>query len=287
MKRVPVPSPAFQSQSGGGLLSFVAMLGVLLVVVQGGLYYKAKGSAKFLGNEKTKVQALQLAEAGVEDNIASLGRRTLRVRQGLIDSVTFDGKAFGGGSYTTRLTSVGTGAASDTVELVSTGTVGRGSQTVRARMKLRKLIDTTRTPRVIVKPETTFTFLSRTASDTLRDTTVFDSNSVPQLDQQPAWTACMNSTQRFCDICHMPPGNSVKTIPQSHNKNSGAIRTHIAHHGDYVSTDGTCDLFDPKVTLAISYRLITDTTLAIVDKTTYDTTVAIDTLVKVQILSWR
>jgi hypothetical protein len=287
MKHVPVPSPALRSQAGGGMLTFVAMLGVLLIVVQGGLYYKAKGSAKFLGSEKTKVQALQLAEAGVEDNIADLGRRSLRIRSGLIDTVTYAGKAFGGGSYTTRLTTVGTGAASDTVDLVSTGSVGRGSQTVRARMKLRKLIDTSRTPRIIVKPETTLTLVSRTVSDTSRDTTLFNPNSVPQLDLQTAWIACMNSTQRFCEICHLPPGNNAKTIPQSHNKNSGAIRTHIAHHGDYVSTDGTCDLFDPKVTIALSYRLSTDTTLAIVDKTTYDTSVVIDTVVKVQILSWR
>jgi hypothetical protein len=287
MKRVPVSLPKLRGQAGGGMLSFVAMLGVLLIVVQGSLYYKSKGSAKFLGSEKTKVQALQLAEAGVEDNIADIGRRSLRVRTGLIDTVTYDGKAFGGGTYTTRLTTVGTGGASDTIDLISTGTVGKGSQTVRARMKLRKLTDTTRTPRVVVEPETTLTFSFRTASDTSRDTAYFDPSSVPELDKQPAWTACMNSTQKFCDICHLPPGIPSKVIPQSHNKNSGAIKTHIAHHGDYVSTDGTCDLFDPKVTLALSTRVMTDTALAIVDKTTYDTTVVIDTVVKVKILSWR
>lgn len=287
MKRVPVPFPVLAPQAGGGMLSFVAMLGVLLVVVQGSLYYKSKGSAKFLGSEKTKVQALQLAEAGVEDNIASLGRRTLKVRPGLIDTLTNDAKAFGGGTYTTRLTTVGTGAGSDTVDLISTGSVGRGSQTVRARMKLRSLTDTTRTPRIVVKPETTYAYSYRTASDTTRDTVFFDPNSVPQLDKQPAWTACMNSTQKFCDICHYAPGNPGKVIPQTHNKNSGAIKTHIVHHGDYVSTDGSCDLFDPKVTLAFSTRLLTDTARTIVDKTTYDTAVVIDTLVKVKILSWR
>ena len=287
MKCVSVPAAALRAQAGGGMLTIVATLGVLLILVQGTLYYKSKGSAKFLGSEKSKVLAQQISEAGVEDNIADLGRRTLKIRPGMPDTVTYSGKAFGGGSYTTRLTPVASGAAADTIDLTSTGTVGRGSQTVKARMKLRKVIDTTRTPRITVEPETSYTYASRTAADTTSDTVQFDPNSLPPVRDQAAYLACMASAGKFCDLCHLPPGLPSHVIPQTHNKNSGTFQAHLDHHGDYITTDKTCDLYEPKVTVSISHRTVTDTTRSIADKTIYDTSVVIDTVVKVQILSWR
>lgn len=282
MNHVPVPMPALRGQAGGGMLTIVATLGVLIVLVQGTLYYKSKGSARFLGSEKSKVLAQQLAEAGVEDNIADLGRRTLKVRAGLADTLTYTGKAFGGGTYTTRLTTVAVGAAADTVDLVSTGSVGRGSQTVRARMKLRKVMDTTRTPLVIVKPETTYTHFTRTWTDTTK-TIPQDPNAMPEVDKTPAYAACMSSSAKKCDICHLPSMDLTKANVISVSKSS--IGTHVSHHGDYVTTDGTCDLYKAKTILA--NRSAPDSTRVITDKTTYDTTVVIDTAVKVQILSWR
>lgn len=269
------------------MLTVVATLGVLLVLVQGTLYYRAKGSARFLGSEKTKVLAQQLAEAGVEENIADLGNRRLRIHSGMHDSVTYDGKAFGDGSYTTRISTVALGAESDTVELVSTGTVGRGAQTVQARMKLKKVMDTTRTPLVIVEPETTKTLVSHTeVVDSTESEKDFDPSTLPDVQQQPAYAACMASSNKKCDVCHLPPGNPSNVHVISISKN--AIGTHFSHHGDYISTDGTCDLYESKVTTkTYIYGTVVDTLKTITDHTTYDTSVVIDTVVKVQILSWR
>jgi hypothetical protein len=285
MKIQLFPHADFRSQAGGGMLTVVATLGVLLVTVQGTLYYKAKGSAKFLGMEKTKVAAQQLAEAGIEENIADIGSRTLRVRLGLSDTVTYAEKAFGGGTYTTRLTTVASGAAADTIDLISTGSVGRGSQTVRARMKLRKVMDTTRTPRVIVTPETSYTYVNHNVPDTARDTTVQDPNLMPDLDKTPAYAACMASGAKKCDVCHLPSSDVTKASVINISKPS--ISTHISHHGDYVTTDGTCDIYKPKVTLTITHHVVMDSTRSIVNRTVYDTTAVIDTMVKVQVLSWR
>ena len=277
------PSPT-RGQAGGGMLIVVAVLGCVLMVVQGTLYYKSKGSMKFLGSEKSKVLAQQLAEAGVEDNIADLGRRKLKVRADIHDSVTYNGKAFGTGSYTTRLTTVAIGAAADTVDLVSTGSVGRGSQTVRARMKLNKVMDTTRTPIVIVTPLVTLTFTNRTVPDSTYVNKVQDPEAMPALNTTAAYAACQSGSKK-CDVCHLPGGDVSKA--NVINISKSAVDTHISHHGDYITTDGTCDIYKPVPVLTISYRTVTDTTRTVVDKTTYDTTVVIDTMVKVQILSWR
>ncbi len=285
MKQQLVSRPELHSQAGAGMLSIVATLGAILVMVQGTIYYKAKGSAKFLGMEKSKVVAQQLAEAGVEENIADLGRRTLRISPSMHDTVTYADKAFGGGTYTTRLTPVGLGAAADTVDLVSTGSVGRGTQTVRARMKLRKVMDTTRTPRVIVAPETSYTYVNRNVPDTARDTTVQDPMLMPDVEHTPAYTACMSSSAKKCDVCHLPSMDVTKANVINISKSS--IHTHVTHHGDYVTTDGTCDIYQPRVTLTITYHIVPDSTRTIVNRTTYDTTVVIDTMVKVQVISWR
>lgn len=267
------------------MLTIVATLGLLLLLVQGTIYYKSKGSTKFLGSEKNKVLAMQLAEAGVEENIADLGRRTVRVHGGMIDSVTYDGKAMGGGTFTTRLTTVALGAASDTVDLVSTGHIGGGTQIVRARMKLKSFMDTTRTPLVFVEPETTLTFTNHTVPETTTTSTVQDPNAMPAVNATPAYAACMSSAPNKCDVCHFPSGDIDKR--EVINISKSAIGSHVTHHGDYVTTDGTCDIYKPKITKTVWWNNVTDTTFTVVNHTLYDTTIAIDTLVKVQILSWK
>ncbi len=275
----------FPSQRGAGMLTIVATLGIILVLVQGTVYYKAKGGAHFLDAEKNKVLALQLAEAGVEENIADLGKRTVRVRSGMIDTVTYDNHSLGGGAFTTRISTLGTGAASDTVELLSTGTLGRNNQSVRAKLKLKNFMDTSRTPIVIVKPETTLTLVSHSAADTDTAVTVLDPNSLPPVDKTPAYAACMASSAKKCTICHIPPGNFAARHVQNVDKHSFA--PHLGDHGDYVTTDNSCDLYKPKLVFTVSYHSITDTTRSVINHTTYDTTVTIDTLVKIQILSWK
>ena len=285
MKRLPVTFPSRNPQAGGGMLTIVATLGMLLVLVQGTMYYKSKGSAKFLGSEKNKVLAMQLAEAGVEENIADLGKRTVRVHGGMIDSVTYDGKHMGGGTFTTRLTTVATGSASDTVDLVSTGSIGGGTQMVRARMKLKNFMDTSRTPLVIVEPETTLAYTSHSVPETTITSTVQDPYAMPAVNATPAYAACMASAPHKCDVCHFPSGDYLKR--EVINISKSAINSHVTHHGDYVTTDGTCDIYKPKLTKTVWWHTVTDTTRSIVNHTTYDTAVSIDTLVKVQILSWK
>ncbi len=274
-KYFPSESPGLHSQRGGGLLTIVAVLGLLLVLVQGSIFYKSKGSSKFLGAEKTKVLAQQMAEAGIEANIGDLGRRKTRVRAGLIDSATYVNKHLGGGSYTSKLSTVAMGTKADTVDLISTGTVGSGTHTVHARLKLRKAMDTTTAliPKTVQVP----TQVIGTKNVTIPAATAA---SMPGINSTVNYNACISSGSATCKVCHVPGGNiALATVL---NVAAGTIApVHGGHVGDYVTTNSTCDLFTNHVVT------VPDTTIAMVDQTAYDTTLAIDTLIKVHILSWR
>ena len=278
-------SGRLRAQFGGGMLTIVATLGVILFVAQGTVYYKAKGGQKFLSSERNKVLAQQLAEAGVEENIADFGKRIVKIHHGQIDTVTYDHHAMGGGTFTTRLTTVATGAASDTVDLISKGTMGQGSESVRARMKLKKFMDTSRTVLVSVKPDTLLVLTVHALPDTHITVTVQNPMTMPDLDKTAAYTACFSSSAKKCDVCHLPSGDVSKRNVVNIAKS--AINTHISHHGDYVTTDGTCDMYKPKNVITITYHNVTDTARTITNHTIYDTTLAIDTSVRVQILSWK
>jgi hypothetical protein len=277
--------PDLSGQAGGGLLTVVATLGLILLLIQGTGFYRSKSSASFISGEKNKLLAMQMAEAGIEENIADLGKRRTRIAASTIDSVTYDHQPLGGGFYTSTLTTVATGPVTDTVDLVSTGSVGSGSQSIRARLKLKKYLDTTRVPTMIVDIDTFYTYGSHSVPDTARATTVRDPNSMPRIDSTPAYSACMAASAKKCDVCHLP--NSDVNKADVININKSAIGTHISHHGDYVTTDGTCDLYKPHTVLTITYHMASDTTMTLVDNTTYDTTIVIDTAIKVQVLSWK
>lgn len=280
MNRIPETRPQdFRSQHGGGMLTIVAVLGVLLALVQGSVYYKSKGSAKFISQEKTKVLAQQMAEAGVEANIGDLGRRKTRVRAGLVDTPTYQNRTLGTGTFSSTLTTVAMGSAADTVDLVSTGLVGKGSHTVRARLKLRKAMDTSMATVASVVPETTAVITNKTTSTT---TPPPAPASVPAVVTTPAYTACMSGPSASCSVCHLPGGVVASRMVLTISR--GTISpVHGAHVGDYVTTDGTCDLYLPKVVTTV----VPETTLTVLNKTIYDTTVAVDTVVKVHILSWK
>lgn len=272
-------------QYGGGILTAVAVLGFLLVVVQGSVYYRSKGSTKLLGSEKNKVLATQMAEAGVEANIADLGKRKIKVQHGMHDFVTYDREGLDAGTYSSRLTTVAVGAAADTIDLVATGNVGASSQSVSARLRLKKFLDTTRTPIVVVVPfDSAFTVID-TVPDTTSATVFMNPNAMPAVNATPAYTACMASSAHKCDVCHLPGGDVSKA--NVINISKSAIGTHIGHHGDYVTTDNSCDLYKPKTVVTISHHAVTRTAHVMVDHSTYDTTLVIDTAVKVQILSWK
>lgn len=274
-----------RGQAGGGLLTVVATLGLVLLLIQGTSFYRSKSGARFMSGEKNKVLAMQMAEAGIEENIADLGKRRIRIASSTIDSVTYNHQPLGGGYYTSKLTTVATGPVTDTVDLVSTGSVGNGSQSVRARLKLKKYLDTTRVPTMTVDIDTIYTYGSHSVPVTTSTVTVADPNTMPRVDSTAAYSACMASSAKKCDICHLPSSDVTKAYVI--NVSKSAIGTHVSHHGDYVTTDGTCDLYKPHTVLTITYHMVNDTTMTFVDNTTYDTTIVIDTAIKVQVLSWK
>jgi hypothetical protein len=270
----------FSSQHGGGMLTIVAVLGVLLALVQGSVYYKSQGSTKFLGQEKTKVLAQQLAEAGIEANIGDLGRRKTRVRAGLVDTPTYDGRSLGGGTFSSTLTTVAIGASADTVDLVSTGLVGKGSHTVHARMKLRKAMDTAKTYfTTVVSLPTSVTNLVPT------DSIIPPANpaSLPLIASTPEYSACMalpGAANLPCQFCHVPGGVAASAMVMNLRRDwIGPV--HGGHIGDYVAPN--CDRYRED-TVSV---LTPVTTVTMVDTNVPDSSVSIDTVVKVHILSWK
>ncbi len=274
-----------QSQSGASVLGVVAVIGVIVVIVQGSLMYKAKSGASFLDLEKNKTLAMQMAEAGIESNIADIGTRRTIITHALTDSVTYSNKTLGSGTYTSKLSTVVLSSTGDTVDLTSTGSAGSSNQTVITRLRLLKYVDTTLVPVMVVTPETTMAIHSTVVPETTLTTTIQDPAALAPINKTVAYAAFMSSSEKKANVCHLPDGDATKANVISVAKAS--VDTHISHHGDYISTDGTCDIYKPVTTTTITSRTVLDTTLTITDRTTYDTTVSIDTLVKTQILSWK
>lgn len=279
------PYAAFPSQAGAGMLGVIALLGVSFVLVQGTLLYKSKTSAAFIVSEKNKILAQQAAEAGVEENIADLGTRKLMPHAGMSDYPTYTGKAVGIGTFSTSLTTLSQGADADTVELRSKGKVASFHQTVRARLRVKRYTDTTLTPVMFPDIDTNITSRLVTWPETTLTTVVQDPMAMPALDATAAYDACMASSAKKCDVCHIPGGNPDNRHVVNISKNS--MHTHIDDHGDYVTTDGTCDIYNPRQEREINLRTATVEDTVFVDNTVYDTLVVIDTLAKVQILSWK
>jgi hypothetical protein len=272
-----------RGQRGSAILSIVIGLGLVMLLIQGSTWYRSNEGVKFMGKEKKKVVAMQMAEAGVEENIADLAKRTVRPAAGVTDLVTYNQKALEGGRYSSTLSTVGVGPAADTVDVVSNGSVGSMQQSIRARLKLNKYLDTTLTVISYVAPETTATVTTAIVNDM----TVIpprDPSTMPALNTTAAYTSCMSGAPSTCQVCHLPSrplltGKMVLTHAKA------VVGSHNSHLGDYVTLDGTCDLYDPDTTY--TPRSILDTTYAIVDKNVYDSVSVIDTSVKVQVLSWR
>ena len=270
------------SQRGAGLLGIIAIIGLVLAMVQGSLYYRSKTSQRFLGSERSKLLSQQIAEAGVEEIIADLGSRRLKVDPGMTQYVTYADRALGAGTYTTKVTAVATGPQNDTVDLYSQGIVSSYRQAITARLGLRKFLDTTFTPRDSIVKDTSISYPIRDVAR--NDTTIQDPIAMPAVNTTPAYTACMASAASKCDVCHLF-GADVTTAVVVNQLKATIATGHGSHQGDYVTTDGTCDIYKPKVTT--TYVTQVDTLLTILDRTVYDTTVSVDTAVKVQILSWK
>lgn len=278
-------SARLRGQSGAGLLATVMAVAGIVVLVQGTVYYNSRTGAKFISKERAKILAMQAAEAGVEQNVADFGERSFHVTAGLSQYPTYQNHPIGSGAFTTRLTTLGMGAAGDTIDLTSTGSAGGGAATVQARMRLKTYIDTTLTPVALEDFDTSFSYVNTTVFDTSISLTTKDPSSMPPLNNTPAYEACMSSPAKKCDVCHLPSGDASKANVKSVSKS--AVDTHIGCHGDYVTTDHTCDLYKPTPDTTITSMVTVDTLMNITDNTVYSTTLTIDTVVKVRFISWK
>ncbi|MEO6095055.1 MAG: hypothetical protein ABIW76_05055 [Fibrobacteria bacterium] len=217
-----------RGEAGSGVLTVVAALGLILLLIQGSTFYRARGSAKFLGSEKSKVMALQMAEAGVEENIADLAKGTVVPTAGTSNLVTYDHKGLVGGNYTSKLSTVAMGAGSspDTVDLTSTGAVGTIQQTIQARLRLNKYSATT-------------------------TTTPADPTTMPPVTSTPEYAACVDPS---CRVCHLP--NSPSPVGGMVNTQSKlSMVSHNSHVGDYITTNGTCDRYAAITSTANSVKV--------------------------------
>ncbi len=282
----PNPEPtSYSEQKGGGLLTVVTAAAVVFALVQGSVYYKANASAKFVSGEKSKVVALQVAESGIETNISAIGNKSLKITANMNNYQTYSGKAIGSGNFSSSLTTKSVSPSADTVDITSTGTMNNKSQTINARLKIRKYLDTAITTSLLTAWDTTYTYSTKTVMDTTITNTIKDPNTMPDLNVTPAYIACFASAAKKCDVCHLPGGDATKSNVISISKS--AINTHISHHGDYVTTDGTCDMYKAVVTKTIASVSKTDTTRIIKLDTTFVTAKVIDTAYKTQVLSWK
>lgn len=283
IREIHAPGTRPDPQAGAGILGVIAVLGLTFALVQGTVFYRAKSSAKFQTSEKGKIQAQQAADAGVEATIADLGSRKVRVEPSMHDYVVYNGKSIGNSTFTTKLTAQGMGPGGDTIQLVSRGTAASNTQMVRARMRLKYYLDTNRVIVTFVPPTIVITPRTVTEQVATLDTVVQDPETMPALNTTAAYAACMSSSAKKCDVCHIPGGN-----PDNRhviNVSKSAIGTHIGHHGDYITTDGTCDIYNPRVeeVLTTVTHVVQDT--VIVDNSVYVD--RIDTTSRVQILSWK
>lgn len=276
-----------RGQAGGVVLPVILSLGIVLLLVQGTTWYQSKSGTSFLGSEKNKVLAMQMAEAGVEENIADLAKRVVRVTNGMSGFPTYENKSLPGGRYSSTVTAVAVGPGPDTVDVMSMGFVGQVRQTIRARLRLNKYLDSSLAILVHAEPETTVVLDSVIVPDTL-ETVVLppDPSATPAITATAAYAACMAGAPPTCRVCHLPMAPSPAgrlVVTQA----KAWIASHNSHTGDYVTTDGTCDMYDTSQTQVISFHMKWDTTFVMVDKNVYDTTMVIDTAMKVQVLSWR
>jgi hypothetical protein len=273
------------SQFGGGLLPAIAAVGLVMVMTQGGLFYKAKTSNAFLYEERNKTMAQQAAEAGVEHSIADLGSRRLIVTNDMENYVASQNEPIGSGTFSTKLTTLAMGPDGDTVHLLSQGLVNGKDKKVAAKLRLHNAFDTNLVVVAVATPETTITTSTVTVTDTTYTETTLDPMTMPMLDATPAYAACLSSGGPKCQICHLTSSDVKSAFVIDVAKPS--VWKHIGHHGDYVTTDGTCDIYNPVMTPTYTTynKSVTDT--LITPKITYAPIPAIDTLVKVEILSWR
>lgn len=123
------------AKRGAAILPAVITAAVAVTLIQVPLLYKSKSGPRFPGNHKSSLSAQSLAEAGIEEAVTDIGRRTIRINAD-IDTMPYANVGLGRGSYSTRVKA--DPLRPGVLEVLSTGHVGGAAQSIRARMALIK-----------------------------------------------------------------------------------------------------------------------------------------------------
>jgi hypothetical protein len=115
--------------------------------------------------------------------------------------------------------------------------------------------------------------------------TTRDPKSMPPLGNQSAYATCFSNGINECHVCHIPQG-SVENR-QVINLNKQIISSHLRCRGDYVTTDGTCDLYNPKQTITSHKKIRARTESNVTHSAISDTSSIAETWVNSQALSWK
>ncbi len=145
----------------------VTGMAIIYAVVHGSMNQSAESTHSHLTGETHKAIARQMAEAGIEENIADLGSGLFSISQNMHRQPTYEAKPLGEGQYTTHLTSLGFSENTDTVQIVAYGTYKGETQTIEANLRVNKYQDTVLTPVLILAPVAAGKQSARIGSETL------------------------------------------------------------------------------------------------------------------------
>jgi hypothetical protein len=126
-------------ERGAAALPIIITVAVAITLLQVPLLFKTKSGNKFSGSQKSNITAKSLAEAGIDEVIADIGRKAINVNLHT-DTIPYENVGLGRGTYTTRIK--GYQLNPDRVEVVSTGRIGTTTQSIRAKLELVKTLTT-------------------------------------------------------------------------------------------------------------------------------------------------
>lgn len=258
------------SQNGGALLATITMIALILVVVQGTMYYTSHSSSKFSSLEKTKLQALQIAEAGIDMNISDIGTSKIQLHENLLDFVSYNNENIGNGSFTTKITTISHSDSNYVISVSSTGTVDGVRKNILVKMYIVKVISNVINTKLGIHSDTSITYRIRRGNDSGNSKIIENKIHTPNSSEK-----CENSSNNEdhkISICHIPPGNpsNVHTIIVD----SSSLGAHL-EHGDVI---GACSKTGNENI---------DTVLVVTNTVKLDSIVVSDTTMKSKIISWK
>jgi hypothetical protein len=127
------------AERGAAALPIIITIAVAITLLQVPLLFKTKSGNKFSGTQKSNITAKSLAEAGIDEVIADIGRKAITVTLAT-DTTPYHNVGLGRGTYTTRIKGYQTNP--DRVEVISTGRIGSTVQSIRAKLELVKTLTT-------------------------------------------------------------------------------------------------------------------------------------------------